>query len=176
MQQHHRGRGVQYHLGFHHANDLCSGFITVTDSHYLHVALESRILSGYFLGCPMTDAIYKALKAMYQFVDLNRLEELLHKDNRTIDETDAFIQEMVKITQENDSLVYKENLIIIDPDILHDYPPTTPLTVVLPSDCADCKAVFAKYIPHDVMPLLLQRAKVILDLAMPGPERLAGII
>jgi hypothetical protein len=29
-------------------------------------------------------------------------------------------------------------------------------------------------IPSVYMPILLQRAKVVLDLAMPGPERLAG--
>lgn len=31
-----------------------------------------------------------------------------------------------------------------------------------------------KDIPHAQVSLLLQRAKVVVDLAMPGPERLAG--
>jgi hypothetical protein len=58
---HFKGRGVQYHLGFHQASGLCRGRVTMADSHFLTVMLERRVLGGYYLGCPMTHNMRDAL-------------------------------------------------------------------------------------------------------------------
>lgn len=67
--------------------------------------------------------------------------------------------------------VLKEDLVVIDPDIATDYPPEQPIGYTLP---ARAKVVVAKGFTPDQMVLLLQRAKVVVDLALPGPERLAS--
>ena len=136
---HFRGRGIQYHLGFHYDNDICSGHIAMTDSQYLATYLHTRVLNAYFLGCPMTKKV-----------------------------TDHFAG-MLMTTKS--SGIAKENLIVIDPDFGDDYMPLKSVSYGLPTGV---RGVIAKGIPHDDMPLLLHRAKVILDLALPGPERLSG--
>jgi hypothetical protein len=67
--------------------------------------------------------------------------------------------------------VAKENLVVIDPDFAREYSPRQGLDIALPPGI---RAVYAENIPHAEMPLLLQRAKVVVDLAIPGPERLIG--
>jgi hypothetical protein len=67
--------------------------------------------------------------------------------------------------------VAKENLVVIDPDFAREYSPREGLDITLPPGI---RAVYAENIPHTEMPLLLQRAKVVVDLAIPGPERLMG--
>jgi hypothetical protein len=91
--------------------------------------MHRKILGGYFLGCAMLDA-FKA-----HYTDL-----LLQK------EEDAFA-----------SSVYKENLIVIDPDIMTDYPIQYNLPLSLPTGY---KVIFARNIPRDHMPLVLKRAKI----------------
>ena len=56
-----RGRGIQYYLGFHKGSTTCKGHIRLTDCHYLSSLLGSKILGGYYLGCPMTSAMKDAL-------------------------------------------------------------------------------------------------------------------
>ena len=53
---------------------------------------------------------------------------------------------------------------MVDPDFFTDYPPETPLgDLQLP---LGYQYVFAKGIPAEQMALLLQRAKIVLDLGM----------
>jgi hypothetical protein len=78
--------------------------------------------------------------------------------------------------------------LIIDPDLLDDYPPERSINYSFP---AQLTIIFAKVaiqtalfivfnanlyqnIPRSAMPNYLQSAKIVLDLALPGPERLAG--
>ena len=136
---HFQGRGIQYHLGFHHDGDICAGHIAMTDSQYLATYLHTRVMSAYFLGCPMTKRI-----------------------------SDHYAG-MLMATQSTG--VMKENLIVIDPDLGEDYAPEEPVHYELP---VGVRGVMAKDIHPDDMPLLLHRAKVTMDLALPGPERLSG--
>ena len=34
-----------------------SGHVTMADSHFLYSMLQQRIVGGYYLGCPMSDAV-----------------------------------------------------------------------------------------------------------------------
>jgi len=135
------GQGIQYFLGFHHANDYCRGHIAIADSQYISVDLGIQVLGAYYLGCAMTPDF-----------------EIAHKE--------------MSDNYSNIDMVLKEDLIIIDYDYFKDYPPL--------SCCLEFKVpfgyriVYAKNIPRNEMPILLKRAKIVLDLAMPGPERLAG--
>jgi hypothetical protein len=59
-------------------------------------------------------------------------------------------------------LLRQEDLIIVDPDFFHDYPPYPALRdLQLP---AGYRYIYAKGIPAEEMPVLLQRAKIVLDL------------
>ena len=139
----HRGRGVQYHLGFHHYRDMCAGHVAFTDSHYLHSYLAERILGGYYLSCPMSHTVESELVGVI-----------------TGD-----------LALSAGGGVAKENLVVIDPDFSREYRPAVGLNITLPPGI---RVVYAENIPHHEMPLLLQRAKVVVDLAIPGPERLMG--
>ena len=143
----HHGRGIQYHLGFHHYRDICAGHIAMADSQYLHSYLGSRLLSAYFLSCPMTQTVERAFAGLLRY---SGGPEDVPTHSRGI---------------------AKENLVIIDPDYSREYRPNTPINIKLPPGV---RVVFAENIPHHEMPLLLQRAKVVVDLAVPGPERLIG--
>jgi hypothetical protein len=67
---------------------------------------------------------------------------------------------------------HQENLVILDLDLSRDYPfEEINLNLRLPSGY---RIMEAKGIPPAEMPHLLLRAKVVVDLALPGPERLAG--
>ena len=67
--------------------------------------------------------------------------------------------------------VMKEDLIVVDPDLQNDYPPEYATPVTAPPGY---RVVTATGLTGDQMKLLLLRAKIVLDLAMPGPERLSG--
>lgn len=67
--------------------------------------------------------------------------------------------------------IRQEDLIIVDADFTNDYPPEQPLELQLPPGY---RVVYAAGIPPEMMPLLLQRAKIVVDLAMPGLERISG--
>jgi hypothetical protein len=59
-------------------------------------------------------------------------------------------------------IVQQENLILVDPDFFHDYSPYPALPDLrLPAGYA---FVYTKGIPAAQMPVLLQRAKIVLDL------------
>jgi hypothetical protein len=173
------GRGVQYQLGFHHHSDQCRGHVTVTDSHYLQVLLGERILGVYYLGCAMTErfkgSLYELLRrhasadpsasgtagvGLGAGADINPSE--------AASETAAAPP---AVTPTAPAAVIKENLIVVDPDLQMDYPPSYPTAVVSPPEY---RAVHARGLTGEQMKLLLMRAKVVLDLAMPGPERLSG--
>ena len=64
----------------------------------------------------------------------------------------------------------KEDLVVVDADA-GDYPTEHTSEVNAPDGV---RVVLAKGWTGEQMELLLLRAKVVLDLAMPGPERLAG--
>ena len=60
----HRGRGIQYHLGFHHYRDMCAGHVAITDSQYLQTYLGTRILGAYYFSCPMTPTVESAFTGL----------------------------------------------------------------------------------------------------------------
>lgn len=152
------GRGIQYHLGFHHLSDLCHGHVTVTDSHQLKALLSSRILSGYFLGCPMVDMMRELFTHLLYLSD----DEGRRDEDSGVDFKDV----------SNLLSVKKENLIVLDMDILHDYPPhNDDISFSIPEGYRLLKL---HDVPRHRMASILLRAKIIIDLAMPGPERLAG--
>jgi len=63
----------------------------------------------------------------------------------------------------------QEDLILVDPDFFSDYPPSPTVAFAVPRGF---KVLYARGIAAADMPLVLQRAKVVLDLALPGVERL----
>ena len=67
--------------------------------------------------------------------------------------------------------VKKENLVVFDPDYHTDYPPQPAVHFAVPEGW---RIVYLRGLHAAEVPLLLKRAKIVLDLAMPGPERLAG--
>lgn len=144
-----RGRGLQYYLGFHHSSSSCAGHVRVTDCHYLSASLGDRVLGGYFLGCPMTAQIQRSV-----------LDILQTEDDRNSSAPSLSSQR-----------VKKENLILIDPDYMNEYRPHKQVQFEVPRGY---KTIYLSNIPHAKIPLLLQRAKILLDLALPGPERLSS--
>jgi len=141
-----RGRGLQYYLGFHHSSSTCAGHVRVADCHHLSAGLGERLLGGYFLGCPMTSQIQASVRDTLQAGAAGRGTEWSPR-------------------------VRKENLVLIDPDFLNEYTPRQGVHFEVPPGY---KAIYLSKIPHDQIPLLLQRAKILLDLALPGPERLSS--
>ena len=161
--QNHRGRALQYHLGFHH-DDACRGHVAIAASHYLTALLQDRVLGGYYLSAPM-HAIFKT-----------SLAQLLHKGARLARTDRMFFEHSGEADLSDLSgdarkvAVFKENLIVIDMDLITDYSPEVGVPFEIP---AGYRVVHAKDILPEEMPLLLQRAKLLIDLAMPGPERLS---
>jgi len=145
------GRGLQYHLGFHHYDDQCRGHVTVTDSQYLRSTLAARTLGGYYLGCEMVPAVRD------MFVDMISLPS-----NPSVEED---------VATKSLAAVVKEDLIVLDTDLSSDYTPENMFHFSVPEGYV---VIEAKGIPPGKMPLILSRAKIVVDLAMPGPERLAG--
>lgn len=161
--QRHRGRAVQYHLGFHHS-DVCRGHVAIAASHYLTALLRERVLGGYFLTAPL-DGSFK-----------NALGQLLHKAS-LLSRTDKMFFEVpgggvdaADLQATREVAVLKENLIVMDMDLLTDYSPEEGVPFEIPSGY---RVVQARNIHPEEMPLILQRAKLLVDLAMPGPERLS---
>jgi hypothetical protein len=170
------GRGVQYQLGFHHYSDQCRGHITVTDSHYLQVLLGERILGAYYLGCAMTE---RFKRSHYELLRRHASTNSSGTVEAT-DPTSAPATATATATAAGSSsaaapvapaAVVKEDLIVVDPDLETDYPPSYATAVVSPPGY---RAVHARGLTGNQMKLLLMRAKIVLDLAMPGPERLSG--
>ncbi len=60
---------------------------------------------------------------------------------------------------------------MVDTDFLSDYYPEVSLLFRIP---AGYKVIYLKGIEHSMIPLLLQRAKIVLDLGLPGPERISS--
>ena len=115
------GRGLQYHLGFHHHGGRCKGHVAMADSHYLHSLLGPRALGAYFLGCPMTDRILEA----YQQHLIRRQGALREHDGNDLSAWPSQSQSV-------SSSVEKENLILFDPDYLTDYPPEDAVHFAIP--------------------------------------------
>eukprot|EP01031_Cornospumella_fuschlensis_P034589 gene34589-41885_t len=139
-----KGRGVQYFLGFHPGRHFCRGFIPLANSHYVHHTSTSKSLSAYYLGCPMTELIEEGLLALLESI-------LLRRGGGILD-------------------VYKENLLVLDPDYFTFYTPERKVAVHLPTGS---RGVIAENIMPKTMPNLFQRAKVVMDLALPGHERIS---
>lgn len=114
----------------------CRGHIVVSDDHHLHTSLGNKIMGNYFIGCPMTESIKKA------FVEMMMDQQFVNTDSASIAHRIS---------------VRKENLIIIDSDIWKDYPTASSIPFRIPSGY---KVVYLSNIPHQQIPLLLQRAKV----------------
>eukprot|EP01034_Spumella_vulgaris_P026529 gene26529-33122_t len=138
------GRGVQYYLGFHHNDDSCRGRPAIGNGHYINQLIGRRLLGAYYLGCPMTHRMKSAYREILSTLDTHG-DETVH--------------------------VEKENLLLIDPDFSRDYPPENEVTFQAP---AGWRALYVQDIPAQEMPLILQRAKIVLDLGMPGVERISG--
>lgn len=156
------GRGVQYHLGFHHRSDVCRGRVTVTDSQYLWASFSDRIRGAYYWGCEMAAPVKGSLLGLLRDI----------ADSRWPAQSQPYLQRRGFAAP--DTRVMKEDLVVYDPDYMRDYPPHDGgqgMSIPLPRNT---QLVVAQGVPADRMPLLLQRAKVVLDLAFPGPERLAG--
>ena len=183
----HRGRTVQYHLGFHHDNP-CNAAVPLAASHYLAAQLGSRMLGGYYLSAPMNNLVRDA------FVELLLKGKMLDSGSSgTFFESGADglgrhfeLEKLVSGKSTEDILsstvswghgdqkllsVPKENIVVIDTDFSDDYPPEKPVPYTLPPGF---RVVYARDMHPKDVPLLLQRAKVLLDLAMPGPERMVS--
>ena len=183
----HRGRTVQYHLGFHHDNP-CNAAVPLAASHYLAAQLGSRMLGGYYLSAPMNNLVRDA------FVELLLKGKMLDSGSSgTFFESGADglgryleLEKLVLGKSTEDILsstvswghgdqkllsVPKENIVVIDTDFSENYPPEMPVPYSLPPGF---RVVYARDIHPKDVPLLLQRAKVLLDLAMPGPERMVS--
>lgn len=139
------GRGMQYHLGFHHMSDICVGRITIAVSDYLRASLSKRCRSAYYLGCEMKKEM------------MNAMASILNTD-KDVDTA---------------ATVIKENLVLFDPDYLTDYPPAKQVLLSIPLP-PDTQIITLKGFSSKEMTLLLQRAKVVIDLAFPGAERLVA--
>jgi hypothetical protein len=196
------GVGVQYYLGFHHGDDLCRGRVVVSNGHFVALTQGSRMLGAYFLGCEVANRVQEVyLSLLHQSVVVaatdpatalhihHQQQQQQQDDNDNTNNVDL----MININNTNTNTwvhITKENLILLDPDILSDYAPETEKTenpsedqngprqeqpfafhFVLPKGY---KLLLAKDIPPNEMPYVLQRAKIVLDLALPGVERLAG--
>jgi hypothetical protein len=46
----HHGRGLQYHLGFHHHSGRCRGHVAIADSQFLAAQLGPRSLSAFYVS------------------------------------------------------------------------------------------------------------------------------
>jgi len=165
----HSGRGLQYYLGFHHADDSCPGRPAIGISQYLSDSLSSKVLGGLFLSTPMNNIIRHAF-------------ELLLSVGGTVAGGDSARAVSVKKVQRQvpnhgylSIYLYacpfplQEDLILVDPDFFSDYPPSPTVAFAIPRGF---KVLYARGIAAADMPLVLQRAKVVLDLALPGVERL----
>jgi hypothetical protein len=115
-----------------------------------------KTLGGYYLGCAMTTSSYSTHIDLIN--DYSRVSEMNH-----LIPPQCF--------NSKNQGIKKENLIIIDPDIISDYSPEHELELLIPDGYI---VIYARNIPSYQMPLLLQRAKIVIDLALPGPERLSG--
>ena len=65
----HSGRGLQYYLGFHHADDSCPGWPAIGISQYLSDSLSSKVLGGLFLSTPMNNIIRHAFELLLSVGD-----------------------------------------------------------------------------------------------------------
>eukprot|EP01038_Epipyxis_sp_PR26KG_P008992 gene8992-12130_t len=168
-----KGRGIQYYLGFHHSRDYCRGRVAMADSHFIAQLISNQLIGGYYLGCPMTDLIKTSFLNHFQNNAIIYDDYFQNNDNLTVDPKGNALSsfEETFIGANQPTSIRKENLILIDPDLMIDYSPIESLDILIPPGY---KYIYARDIPHYQMIVLLQRAKIILDLAMPGPERLSG--
>jgi len=145
-----RGRGVQYHLGHHHMRDTCVGSATAAVSHYFLSSLSHRSFGAYYLGCGMKDGVRARATALLMGAK----------------ESKEGVLDLAP--------VQKERLIVLDNDFLRDYPPTIRPNLteanIAPSGW---RMVQATGFEAGEFAVLLERAAVVVDLGMPGAERLA---
>lgn len=169
----HSGRGLQYYLGFHHADDSCPGRPAIGISQYLTDSLSSKVLGGLFLSTPMNNIIRHAFELLLcagdSLTEGDRACAVSVKKVRSPNPRDR-----PPLTPNPPSLylsisLLQEDLILVDPDFFSDYPPSPAVAFAIPRGF---KVLYARGIAAADMPLVLQRAKIVLDLALPGVERL----
>ena len=161
-----RGRAVQYHLGFHH-HDVCRGHVALASSHYLTALLGGRVMGGYFLGAPLTGTFKTSVARLLHQAAVRAKTDKSFFEAPAGGGAGADLEELSDLRK---MAVLKENLIVMDMDLLTDYSPEEGVPFEIPSGY---RVVKARDIRAEEMPLILQRAKLLVDLAMPGPERLS---
>eukprot|EP01033_Poteriospumella_lacustris_P008822 gene8822-6353_t len=144
------GRGIQYFLGFHHGRDECRGWITAADSHFIYTTLVHRGLHAYYLGCVMAETV--SAHALH-----------LHTAAAAAADASSACPSL--------RLLRKERLILLDADYFDDYPPAQPFAFQVPDGY---QVVVLRGFSSDDVAMLLQRAQIVVDLAMPGPERISS--
>lgn len=173
LHREHSGRGLQYYLGFHHADDFCPGRPAIGISQYLSDSLSSKVLGGLFLSTPMNNIIRHAFELLLRAGDTmpggDRACAVSVKKVRPPQETGLL--HPLTLLPLLSALLYllQEDLILVDPDFFSDYPPSPTVAFAIPRGF---KVLYARGIAAADMPLVLQRAKIVLDLALPGVERL----
>lgn len=169
----HSGRGLQYYLGFHHSDDSCPGRPAIGISQYLSDSLSSKVLGGLFLSTPMNNIIRHAFELLLSVGDTVAGGDSAHavsvKKVRWLTETGALPCMSIYISVYLSVYPLQEDLILVDPDFFSDYPPSPTIAFAVPRGF---KVLYARGIAAADMPLVLQRAKIVLDLALPGVERL----
>lgn len=131
----------------------CRGWIAAADSHFIATTLLHRHLHAFYLGCVMAEHIASSYRALRDRIRVGKDTTRIFKSS----------EDCVEVT--------KEKLILVDADFFDDYPPSTPITFQAP---ADYQVIVTKGFSPEVLLSLLHRAQIVLDLALPGPERLAS--
>ena len=187
----HRGRRVRYILsGSHVVSEAPCRAVSLPSSHFLAAQLGSQVLGGLFLTAPPPEA---ARRSLAELLLKSRLLASLEDDTSFFEKgfvSSVGVQHLLTagaspasqtaasaLSAEVDWLhgrqrffkVVKENIVVFDSDVQTRFEPELPVTFNLPPNC---RLVYAAEVDPVELPLLLQRAKVFVDLALPGPESL----
>lgn len=125
------------------------GWITAADSHFIYTTLVHRGLHAYYLGCVMAETV--SAHALH-----------LHTADAAAADASAGCPSL---------RLRKERLILLDADYFDDYPPAQPFAFQVPDGY---QVVVLRGFSSDDVAMLLQRAQIVVDLAMPGPERISS--
>ena len=84
---------------------------------YVYIYIKgNRVLGGYYLGCPMIDKLYD------EFISSVRIPNRHIHDDEGDEESSSSAAVAVE----------KENLILLDPDYMNDYPSLNEIYIDLP--------------------------------------------
>jgi len=189
----HRGRKVRYILsGSHSVSEPppCQA-VSLPSSHFLAAQLGSQVLGGLFLTAPPPEA---ARQSLAELLLKSRLLSSLEDDLSFLEKgfvSSVGVQHLLApgassaaqtaataLSAEVDWLhgrqrlfkVVKENIVVFDSDLQTQFEPELAVTFNLPPNS---RLVYTADVDPRELPLLLQRAKVFVDLALPGPDSLA---